>query len=148
MLQRLLEERLRLRVHLEKKELPEYLLLMGKRSPTLHQAKARLINEDGSMEGSGVGGGRLNAKNETMQGLVGLLSIELHAPVFDQTGIKGEYDVVLSWGLNGITTGAASESADSIAVALQRETGLILKKQKAPRDFLVVDHVERMPVEN
>jgi hypothetical protein len=88
-------------------------------------------------------------ETESMQGLAEMLSKELRGPVVDETGIKGEYDLVLTWGLDA-GLGAASEetTAESVAIALQRETGLILKKQKAVVDFLVVDHVEKVPTEN
>jgi len=100
MLRRLLAERLQLQAHLEERELPAYVLLVRKNLPTLRKAKTRTLLEDGTTPGSMVGGGRLDAKSQTMQGLASLLSYELHAPVTDETGIKGEYDLVLSWGLD------------------------------------------------
>ena len=147
MLQRLLAERLHLQAHFEKRELPAYVLLNGKRPPKLRKAGALAIGDDGTIEGSVIGGEKLNVKNETMQGLGALLSSELHTPVVDGTGIKGEYDLVLNWRLDASSRAAAEEDplAESIAIALRRETGLILKKQKASVDFLVVDHVERAP---
>jgi uncharacterized protein (TIGR03435 family) len=149
MLQRLLAERLRLQAHLEKRDLPAYVLLVGKSPPTLRRAKVRTIGDDGTIEGSGIGGGKLNAMNQTMQGLATLLSYELHAPVVDGTGINGEYDLVLTWGLDA-SSGAATDElvAESVAIALRREAGLILKKQKASVDFLVIDQVEKVPAEN
>jgi uncharacterized protein (TIGR03435 family) len=113
-------------------------LLVGKNPPTLRKAKPQTIAEDGSMAASISGGGRLDAKAQTMQGLASLLSNDMRAPVADQTGIKGEYDLLLTWGLDD----------ESVATALERETGLLLKKRKALLDFLVVDHAEKTPVEN
>jgi uncharacterized protein (TIGR03435 family) len=150
MLRRLLAERLQLQTHFEKKDLPAYVLQVGKNPPRLQTGKPVKVNEDGSMEGSGIGGGRLNARNQTMQGLAELLSYELHAPVIDQTGIKGEYDLVLKWGPDAKSDDAGDPSAiaDYLESALQRETGLILKKQKAPLDLLVVDRAEKIPTGN
>jgi uncharacterized protein (TIGR03435 family) len=138
MLRRLLAERLQLRAHLEKKDLPAYVLLVGKSPPTLRKAKPQTVAEDGTMAGSLVGGGSLDAKAQTMQGLANMLSNELRAPVADQTGIKGQYDLLLTWGSDD----------DSVATALERETGLVLKKRKAILDFLVVDHIEKTPAAN
>jgi uncharacterized protein (TIGR03435 family) len=130
------------------RELPAYVLLVGKSPPTLRRAKVRTISVDGTMAGSTLGGGRLDAKNQTMQGLANLLSSELHAPVVDETGIKGEYDLVLSWGDASVGAPGGEPVAESVAIALRRDSGLILKKQKALVDFLVIDHVEKAPTEN
>jgi uncharacterized protein (TIGR03435 family) len=50
MLQRLLAERLQLKVYFEKKELPAYLLMVGKNPPTLRTAKVRAASADGTLE--------------------------------------------------------------------------------------------------
>lgn len=143
MLRKLLMERLQMKVHFEKKDLPAYVMQVGKTRPTLKVAKERHVSEDGSMEGSDVGGGQLNARNSTMPALANLLSYALHAPVVDMTGIQGEYDVTLDW-----RPEAGELPDDLVAVALQRQTGLILKKQKAPLDLLVIDHIEKIPTAN
>src|SRR5437764_93231 len=43
----------------------------------------------------GRGGAQLDAKNQTLSGLANMLSHVLGASVVDQTGIQGEYDLVL-----------------------------------------------------
>ena len=49
---------------------------------------------------------------------------------WQQTEIQGEYDLALSWKLDAISSDAAADQlvADSVEVALRKETGLILKK--------------------
>jgi hypothetical protein len=62
MLQRLLAERLHLQAHFEKRELPAYVLLNGKRPPKLRKAGALAIGDDLTIEGSVIGGGEIKRK--------------------------------------------------------------------------------------
>lgn len=63
------------------------------------------------------------------------LSGVLAQAVVDKTGLKGSYDVPLSW-----TPGP--DQKESIAEALQEQLGLRLEPQKAPVQMLVIDDVE------
>jgi hypothetical protein len=127
-----LPKRLQLRIHFEKKELPAYVFVVGKNTPTLRSAKVQTPDADGMMRGSATGVGHLEAWNRTMQGLAELLSYEMYGPVVDQTGIKGEYDVVLNWTLDaGADKGSDQPVAGSVAAALQQETGLIFEKAES-----------------
>lgn len=64
-------------------------------------------------------------------------------PVIDKTGIEGTHEVALHI--------RPDQGADPFTVwqrALQEQLGLKLESQKAPVDFLIVEHVERLPSEN
>jgi uncharacterized protein (TIGR03435 family) len=60
-------------------------------------------------------------------------------PVFDKTGLAGNYEVDLKW----TPTLGADTSAVSIFTALQEQLGLKLESATAPLDVLIVDRVER-----
>jgi len=90
-----------------------------------------------------------------MEGLASMLSASLRSPVVDMTGIKGEFNLTLEWKPDDADGGKASLGGalervlpDSVFVALQEKTGLLLKKQKAPVDMLIIDHAEKIPTEN
>ena len=148
MLQRLFIERLNLKYQMVKRDLPSYVIERGKGRPTLLTAKERHPDENGSMEGSGVGGGQLDAKNMTVEGIGNMLSHVLRAPVVDQTGIKGEFDLALDWRNDAASENGAVELDGLVVAAFQKATGLVLRKRKAPLDVLAVDHIDKVPTEN
>jgi uncharacterized protein (TIGR03435 family) len=121
MLQNLLAERFQLIFHHQLKEMTTYRLMIGKNGPKLtRSAVAGSIPDDaaGSLlphktdkdgfpdlpPGSGIyiyadvtNIYRLGAKNVSMQQFVETLSSSLSSPVYDATGLEGEYDFKLLW---------------------------------------------------
>ena len=68
----------------------------------------------------------------------------LGRPVVDQTGLAGTYDFVLEYTPDPPPSYAAVDSGGpSFQVALKQQLGLKLEAQRAPVEFLVLDHVER-----
>jgi uncharacterized protein (TIGR03435 family) len=69
--------------------------------------------------------------------------------VVDLTGLKGSYDFTLKSNLPTEAEKAALSEwfSSSIFTDIQRQLGLQLETDKAPVDYLVVDHVEQ-PSEN
>ncbi len=81
-----------------------------------------------------------------------LLSLILDRPVIDKTGVNARFDIHLEFAPLRALPGAdpailADDAGPSIFTALQEQLGLKLEPAKGPRDFLVIDHVER-PSEN
>jgi uncharacterized protein (TIGR03435 family) len=87
----------------------------------------------------------------------------LGKPVTDATSLKGQYEISLCWAADSLSVaragapppggGAATASlpesgGPTLMSALQDQLGLRLEAKKAPVDFLVVDHVEKLPTEN
>jgi uncharacterized protein (TIGR03435 family) len=142
MLQALLAERFGLVVHREPKSLPGYVLIPGKKPPTLHAKPADAGTK------TNVGRGTVKGTNLSMADLAGLLSRQLDQPVQDQTGLPGVFDVNLEWTPDQAQADPASDRLSSIFTAVQEQLGLKLQPQKVPVDVLVVDHVERVPTEN
>jgi uncharacterized protein (TIGR03435 family) len=73
-----------------------------------------------------------------------MLSAWLKQPVVDATGIDGLYDINLKFA----PAGATESELPSIFTAVQEQLGLKLEPRKVPVENLVVDHVEKEPVDN
>jgi uncharacterized protein (TIGR03435 family) len=58
----------------------------------------------------------------------------------DQTGLKGAYDLTLTWTAEPVVS---ADGPPSVFEALQEQLGLKLAPTKAPVEVVVVDHIER-----
>ncbi len=152
MLQALLKERFKLEVHRESKVLPVYALVQGKNG-----AKIKPVKAEGD---SGVwnGIGKLTAKKLSMANFAQTLSGQMDRPVLDMTGLEGVFDFTLEYtnpNVQPLSNGDAGAgpapdlgSGPSLFTALQEQLGLKLESSKAPVEILVIDHAEKVPVEN
>jgi uncharacterized protein (TIGR03435 family) len=84
----------------------------------------------------------------TMTKLAQDLAGYLDRPVTDDTGLEGSYSFDLEWSPDESGTDAGETSLPSIFVAVQLQLGLKLEPEKGPVEFLVIDHIERVPTEN
>ncbi len=136
MLGTLLEERFRLKVHRETKELPVYELVAGKirRGPKLREVASAGL-------GLGFGRGRLNGKGADMATLAKTLSDQLDRVVVDRTGLTGFYEFTLTWTPDEVQ--GADDSGPSIFSAIQEQLGLKLESATGPVELLVVDRAEK-----
>jgi uncharacterized protein (TIGR03435 family) len=147
MLQALLAERFHLAIHRESKEMSAYALVVAKNGPKLTEVQQ-------SATATSNGRGRFQDRAISMAGLADQLARELERPVVDKTGLTAVYDLKLEWTPDdqpaGKSDGApgAPPLGPSIFTALQEQLGLKLQTQKAPVEIVVVDHVDRAPVEN
>ena len=151
MFQTLLEDRFKLKVHRETREMTAYELVVAKGGPQLKRADTdREITLDGqpieqgnSLSAYGADGAtHLLGKSASMERLVYALSGRLNAPVLDRTGLTGpfDYNIVFSREDNPSDTGGPP----ALTTALQEEMGLRLeKKTRSSVDIIVVDHVEK-----
>ncbi len=104
--------------------------------------------------------GKIVARRVTMADLMNSVERYLDRPLIDQTGLKGIYDVTLQYSLEELrnvvrSSGSPRSIPDSAAEAFPGSLaesfaalGLKLEPRKAPLDILVVDHAEKIPVEN
>jgi uncharacterized protein (TIGR03435 family) len=143
MLQQLLAERFRLKVHRESKMVPRYLLLVGRNGPKFgphfHAADAPAA---GSSPGK-----REELKGYTMARLAFFLSDNRDwwdrdaadganpPPVLDQTGLAGAYDIMLNW----------TSRRDWLAV-FEQDTGLKLELRRVSAEMVVVDRASKAAV--
>lgn len=150
----LLEDRFKLRLRREMRELPAYLLTVDKKGSkmTAHDA-ADLVHEpiggrfqDGELH--------LNGQNVAMDYFAFFLSRALPLNVVDKTGLQGRFDVNLHYVPEGRAGGDGGGApppppADGpdLVTALREQLGLRLEKGKGPVEYLVIEHVDK-PTEN
>ena len=171
MLQALLEDRFRLKVHRETRQVPVYALTVARGGPKLQARDESCIALDystfprpalppGKRRCDDSVGGRkgpnttLNLDDGTVDYFCKLLGLMLDRPIVDKTGIPGKYGFHLEFATDQSTPGALEfgplsddPSAPSVFTVVQQELGLKLEPTRGPREFLVVDRVER-PSEN
>jgi len=172
MMQALLEDRFHLKIHRENREVPVYELTVTKGGPKLQRSQeGSCIPTDWSkasptprapdetrqpcrtlaMPQDGIV--TLDAQHKRLADFCKLL-VFFGRPVIDKTGLTGFYDfhLVYSQGVAAAALDTAAGPPENTAadvgaappfpVALQ-ELGLKLEQAKGPREFLVIDHVER-----
>ena len=160
MLQALLEDRFKLKVHREAREVPVYALTVTKGGFKLPQAaEGSCVAAPQAPEGKKrcddiVGGGILKLDEGTVDSFGKLLGLALDRPVIDKTGLAGKYNFHLTFAVDDATPGVLQfgptsdrPPAPSVFTAVQEQLGLKLEATRGPREFLVIDHVER-PSEN
>lgn len=137
-LQTLLADRFQVKIHRETKEMPVYVLVVGKNGPKFAPSTS---NSSGVTRGSVTTGTVTSTfSKQGTDSLVRLLSASADRPVLDETGLTGLYDFKLEYARDP----AASDGvAPSIFTAVQEQLGLKLESQKAPIEILVVDSAER-----
>jgi uncharacterized protein (TIGR03435 family) len=81
----------------------------------------------------------------TMATLSQTISSQVDAPVTDLTDLKGTYEIRLFW----LTDRAAPDSVGpTLTQAIRGQLGLNVEPRKSPIDFLVVDHIDKVPTDN
>jgi uncharacterized protein (TIGR03435 family) len=165
MLQALLAERFKLAVHKESRARPGYALVVDKNGPKL---KASDLGPAGPRAGQVTFSGTLQSKglkgSMTMATLARLLSSSVAGPVEDLTGLKGRFDVDISWALDPsferpdaftIASAEAHPNADlppaptaDLFAAVRESLGLRLEARKEQVEVVVIDSIERVPTEN
>ena len=183
MLQALLEDRFKLKVHRESREVPAYALTVAKNGPKLQSfqegsymildfSKPLVMPPPGTpfcglaMRKRTASGVDWSVKGGTLDDLAQALGVDLDRIVVNKTGLTGKFDFHLEFavdettaGLNALRVGPGAEPAfpqptasdppggPSILTAIQEQLGLKLESAKGPREFVVIDRVER-PSEN
>jgi uncharacterized protein (TIGR03435 family) len=171
MMQAILEDRFKLKIHRETRQGPVYELALGKGSPKLKPFQdgsctpvvtghplpplasgqhlcRRLVNPRGSVD---IEGG-------TLSDLASLLGMALDRPVTDKTGITDYFEIHLKFSPDDAAASrpptadpgapaSGAPDAPGIFQAIQEQLGLKLAPAKGPVEVLVIDHIER-PSEN
>jgi uncharacterized protein (TIGR03435 family) len=163
MMRALLEDRFRLRVHREMRQMPVYALTVareGRLGPNLAQSTVDCQAYLAQRRAGRAGEEPLDANGNSwclfqgsmiappgvlimrFAGSVRVLAQRLQPyverPVVDATGLSGnlEWDLRFAWGPDGLA------DAPAVFAALREQLGLQLETRQAPVDVLVVDHVE------
>jgi uncharacterized protein (TIGR03435 family) len=143
MLQSLLADRFKVKLHRESRELSTYVLVVGSSGAKLKESAP------GTPGQISMGPGHITGRAAPMQALVDHLSnaaLQLGRPVLDQTGLRGNYDFTLEWTPDNLPPG--DTQAPSLFTAVQEQMGLKLESRKGPVEIIVVDSAEKTPTEN
>jgi uncharacterized protein (TIGR03435 family) len=131
----LLSKYFKLAVHRETRLIPAYELVVADDGPKLRESDSS--QADSALRVIQVESGRITGREVPIATLAKILSDQLGRPVVDSTKLSAHYDVTLQWP-------AAPESSDpAILTAIQEQLGLKLVPQLMPKEFLVIDHVEK-----
>lgn len=164
MMQSMLADRFKLKVHFEPKEIPIYALVVAKGGFKLKEADPNNTYSNGIKGPDGlshagmiaISNSRITGQGISMSSLAANVAGQVQRIVEDKTGLTGKYDVALHWlpednqaaPLEGQAEAAApTDTGISIFTALQEQLGLKLESRRETVDTIVVDHVE-MPSEN
>jgi uncharacterized protein (TIGR03435 family) len=164
MFQSLLADRFKMVVHRTSKDAQGYALTVAKGGPKLQQAtdgkappmpawlpeayrSANLPEREHDISDTlpGDGVALIIGRRVTLQDLSDDLSAHaLQAPVFNLTGLTGEYYFAFEFAAGDSPT---ATDVPTLSGAL-KELGLNFEKRTGPVEILVVDHVEKVPTEN
>jgi len=168
MLRALLTERFKLVAHTEDRLRSGYALVVDKGGPKCKEDDPT-TNFMGKNARPGLtmygafGHGALKGVM-TMATLASNLSRQGYGPVEDATGLTGKYDIELHWtpdpalgprAVDPTASAATPPGADipapegpSLLTALRESLGLRLERRNVQVQFVVIDHIERIPTEN
>jgi len=146
MLQTLLEDRFKLKVHRETRRLPEYELAVARGGRKFHEAPP---NDDPNWNGrTKIGRGLIDGQGISMTQFTLWIRGEIGRPVIDRTGLTGRYDLKLQWVPDESQPNSGGEapptdSAGPSLFAAMHELGLNLTAIRGPVEVLVIDHLEK-----
>lgn len=155
MLQSMLADRFKLKVHSETKQGRCYALVIGKNGPKMKEAKS--IDPAFPHGKLFARPGVVTAQGARLSELVFVLTGSLHCPVLDKTGLVSKYDFALKYSPDQRSSlmflrpeGGQQESAPgpddsrpSLFTAVQEQLGLRLMPTTVPVESIVIDHVEK-----
>jgi uncharacterized protein (TIGR03435 family) len=159
MLRALLEDRFKLRVRREQREVTSYELVVARKDGQLGSGLKRCVDPSVPRPQTairippGAYGSGTHAWCDTLQPIVATAGAILNAIVVDKTGLEGKW--TYSFFVEDPTPPrsalvrelAEKENLPTLPVALQEELGLKLKEVKGPIDVIVIDSVDH-PTEN
>jgi uncharacterized protein (TIGR03435 family) len=145
MMQALLADRFKLTAHKQTKEASAWVLGVGKNGPKFKESAAEgessIVPDQKRMA--------IMVQRTPVSQLVDFLAPILRAPVIDETGLKGRYDITIAVDkyIPDHAT-AISDMVPIIVTGIQQELGLKLEQKKLQLEFVVVDSAEKTPAEN
>jgi uncharacterized protein (TIGR03435 family) len=162
MLQKLLAERFGLRVHFEKKNMTVYELAVAKSGLKLKESQEPETAKPEAPWRPPAGGppvatmARVSRQGDSIAELANFISNQLGRPVIDATGLSGRYDYDMTFLMEPggraagpvVSNGSEPQVATGLIDAVRDQLGLKLEKKNGQSDVLIVDHAERVPIEN
>lgn len=150
MTQTLLADRFKLKVHRETKELPVYVLSVGKTPPKLFPPKAdeihalRVAPEPGPDRK--IATHHVVATRFTLAQLAEAFARQLDRVIVNQTGLDGEFDFTMD--LTPDETRPNPLDPSLLLTAMREQLGLTVKAQKAPVEFLTIEGAKKVAAGN
>jgi len=156
MLQGLLRERLKLATHRITKE-TEAMVILQPKEDNPKMAKSDLT--EGEVQANKNPDGSTTIKGATLEDMMDDMSRELEMPIVDQSGLHGRYDFKVNvqkyvdalrarYATDKNVPPEAALKMGLIEEVLKGELGLRVETRKAPVEIVVVDSVEKNPIEN
>jgi bla regulator protein blaR1 len=154
MLQSLLADRFKLKMHFETREMPIYELVVAKGGPKLPPPNDETPPAPGANKPSDMGSGGMvvtkqgvRVRNMTLDGMLQVNWYGLgERPIVNHTGLTGKYNLLLNWTMSPTGAPAADggpeDTERSIFTVLQEQLGLKLVPGKGPVEVVVIDSVE------
>ncbi|WP_083836631.1 TIGR03435 family protein [Granulicella mallensis] len=142
MLQKLLNDRFKLKFHRDKRDLSIFAITVAKGGPKLEASKSApdsLLDQTRSNNGPQQ---TWKLTNNSMADFAQLLGYLLDRPVVNETGLKGKFDFDLSWTVDG-SLSDDPKAPPGLFTAIQEQLGLKVEGTRGPADVLVMEHVER-----
>lgn len=93
-------------------------------------------------------GGRVGFHQKTRHDLANFLAGQLEVPVTDETGLTAKYDFTLSYSKGAAAAAPDAEAPPELPSAVQLQLGLRLAPRKGTIEQMVIDHMDKTPVEN
>jgi uncharacterized protein (TIGR03435 family) len=161
MMQVLLADRFKLKVHWETRQGPTYNLVVSTNGPKMHEAKGEPPSHEEIkawggkpiphlyQQGDSLVGFDFIAHGCSMDDITDMLAGQFGHPVSDKTGLTGKYDFKLRYHGARLSDRSADDldPVPPLETAIQDQLGLKLEPAKGPVQFLVIDHIEK-PSEN
>jgi uncharacterized protein (TIGR03435 family) len=145
MLQRLLADRFKLVVHQEPRQAPIYTLVVTKEGPKLAPGDPSKCG--GSSCGFNASPTEIVGENVTMAQFAARLSRSIGTHVVDGTSLSGTYDFKVTWLPDDRFAGRGASANPTLFTAIQEQLGLRLQSGRGPVETLVVDRVEKPPID-
>ncbi len=132
LMQRELESRFHFQSHREVRAITVYVV---KVIPNLHMTPGAASSQANGTVNSGSSTGKVSIRGTqtTMKDFLDNLADTIDRPIFDETGLTGRFDLVLSWTQN---------DAASLKAAIKDQLGCDLSEETRNVDLLVIDHIE------
>jgi len=150
MLQTLLTERFQLKLHHEIKELPVYVISVGKTAPKLFPPKegeAHSLRVSPQMgPDQKVASYHVVATRFSLTQLTDTFARQLGRVIVNKTGLDGDFDFTLD--LTPDDSRLSPLDPSLLIDGMREQLGLTLKSQKEPVDFLVIDSAEKVAAGN
>jgi uncharacterized protein (TIGR03435 family) len=138
LLQDLLRQRFHLSAHRESRLVAGYALVVAKGGAKLQ------ASEDGDKSFFYILPNGVEGRATSLATLAGALERSSGHPVIDKTGIDGKYNIKVRYA----PANDPKSDLPDLFTALQEQPGLKLEPQKVPVDYLVIDHIDKIPTEN